>query len=359
MKAVTTVPGQEGSARLDDMPDPEAGRDECVVRVLEVGVDGTDREIAEGKYGEAPDGEERLVLGHECLGVVERGTGDLKEGALVVPTVRRACPQLCPNCAAGEYDFCATGDYRERGIAGAHGFMANRFAERPEHLIPVPAELRDVAVLVEPLAILERSWRLIDEIQQRLVWQPRRVVITGAGNMGLLAAFLAGLRGLDILIYSRGTQGGAVARIMEQVGCEYVDSEDKSLADAVTGFGKPDVVIEGTGHSPLALESMQVLAINGVACLLGVTPGENMTEVDSDQLNQQLVMGNRVAFGSVNAHRSDYEAARDRMPRIRERWEGALDSFITHRRPLDDFQAALDEDDPKELKTVLKVSGDE
>lgn len=355
MKAVTTVPGEAGTARLDDVEDARPHRGECLVRVLEVGVDGTDREIAEGEYGEAPPGAERLVLGHECLGVVEQGAGSLDEGALVVPTVRRACPQLCPNCAAGEYDFCSTGDYRERGISGAHGFMAERFTERPEHLIPVPPDLRDVAVLVEPLAILERSWRLVDEIQQRLVWQPRRVIITGAGNMGLMAAFLAGLRGLDNLIYSRGTQAGAVARIMEQLGCTYVNSEDSTLADAAREFGAPDVVIEGTGHSPLALDAMQVLAINGVACLLGVTPGQHVTEVDSNRLNRQLVMGNRVVFGSVNAHLTDYEAARDRLPRIRERWPGALDSFITHRRSLDDFQAALDEDDPEELKTVLEV----
>jgi glucose 1-dehydrogenase len=356
MRGVTVAPGDEGTARLEDLPDPRAGVGECLVRVLEVGVDGTDREIDGGEYGDAPEGEDRLVLGHECLGRVERGCGDIAEGTLVVPTVRRGCPQRCPNCAAGEYDFCATGDYTERGIKGAHGFMADLFTERPEHLIPVPADLRAVAVLVEPLAILERTFRHIDEIQQRLVWTPRRIVLTGAGNMGIMAAFLAGLRDMEILMYSKGEQTGATASILDQVGCEYVDSDDKSLAEATAGFGAPDIVIEGTGFSPLAWDAIDVLAINGIACLLSVTPGEETVEIDSDRLNRRMVLGNRVVFGSVNAHRTDYERARDDMPRIRDRWPGALDSFITHRRSLDDFRAALDEEDPAELKTVLEVA---
>jgi glucose 1-dehydrogenase len=358
MKAVTVLPGEAGSARLDTIDEPDAGDGKCLVRVIEVGVDGTDREIDAGEYGEAPAGEDRLVLGHECLGRVERGSGELREGTLVVPTVRRSCPQRCPNCAAGEYDFCATGDYHERGIKEAHGFMAEQFAERPEHLIPVGEDLRDVAVLIEPLAILERTFRHIDEIQARLVWKPRRMIVTGAGNMGMMAAFLAGLRGLDILVYSKGTQEGATARIMDQVGCEYVDSDEKSLAEAAESFGAPDIVIEGTGFSPLAWEAIEVLDVNGIVCLLSVTPGEEMVEIDSDALNNQMVMGNRVVFGSVNAHRNDYEGARDDLPRIRDRWAGALESFITHRRPLDDFRAALDEEDPSELKTVLEVNGD-
>lgn len=359
MHAVTVKPGQERSSRLEEVNDADPGDDECLVRVLEVGVDGTDREIDGGEHGAPPDGEQRLVLGHEALGVVERraerGEPRLEEGTLVVPTVRRACPQNCPNCAAGEYDFCSTGDYLERGIERAHGFMCERFAERPDQLIPIPDELRDIGVLLEPLAILERTYRHIDAIQQRLVWQPRRVILTGAGNMGIMGAFLAGLRGLDILMYSRGKQEGAAADILGQLGCEYVDSEEESLAEAAEAFGKPDIVIESTGFSPLAWDAIDVLALNGIVCLLSVTGGDREVEIESDRLNRKMVLGNRVVFGSVNAHHKDYEQARADLGRIREAWPGAIDGFITHRRPLDDFRAALDEADKSELKTVLEV----
>jgi glucose 1-dehydrogenase len=359
MRAVTVNPGEERSGRLDEIEEPTPSDDECLVRVLEVGVDATDREIDGGEHGQSPDGEERLVLGHEALGVVERraerGEPRLEEGTLVVPTVRRGCLQNCPNCAAGEYDFCSTGDYLERGIERAHGFMCERFTERPEHLIPVPDKLRDIGVLLEPLAILERTYRHIDEIQQRLVWRPRRVILTGAGNMGVMGAFLAGLRELDILMYSRGKQEGATADILGRLGCEYVDSEEKSLADAAEAFGKADIVIEGTGFSPLAWDAIEVLALNGIVCLLSVTGGDKQVEIESDKLNRKLVLGNRVVFGSVNAHHRDYEQAREDLSRIREAWPDALESFITHRRPLDDFRAALDEEDKAELKTVLEV----
>jgi glucose 1-dehydrogenase len=358
MRAVTVAPGQQRSARMDEMADPAPGPEECLVHVLEVGVDATDREIDGGDHGTAPDGTDRLVLGHECLGVIEEADTQcgLEKGTLVVPTVRRPCPQRCPNCAAAEYDFCSTGDYLERGIERAHGFMCERFAERAEHLIVLPHELRAIGVLLEPLAILERSWRLIDEIQQRMVWKPQRVILTGAGNMGIMGVFLAGLRDLDILVYSRGTPVGATARILEQVGCDYIDSNERTLQEAVESFGAPDVVIEGTGFSPLAWDAIDVLALNGIACLLSVTGGDMQAEIPSDELNRRMVLGNRVVFGSVNAHRADYEQARDSMPLIRERWPGAIDSFITHRRPLDEYRAALDEDDKAELKTVLELS---
>lgn len=360
MRAVAVRAGEAETAELIEVDDPVPDRDECLVRVLEVGVDGTDREIEEGAYGEAPSGEARLIIGHECLGVVERaaaGAGDgVGEGALVVPTVRRSCPQRCRNCADGMYDFCSTGDYLERGIKQRHGYMCERFADRPVHLVPVPSDLRDVAVLLEPLAILERTYRLIQRIQERLIWEPRRAVITGAGNMGMMAVFLAGLRGLDILVYSRGRQPASVMQTLDQVGCTYVDSETRPLQDAAAEFGRADIVIEGTGHSALAWDGIEVLAVNGIACLLSVTSGDETVEIPSDRLNRKMVLGNRVAFGSVNAHRQDFERGLEDMRTIRERWDGALERFITHRRPLEQYREALHEEDSSELKTVLEVA---
>jgi glucose 1-dehydrogenase len=359
MRAVAVEAGRESTAELVEVDTPSPADGEYLVRVLEVGVDGTDREIDAGVYGDAPEGERRLILGHECLGVVEDGGGGgdaLRRGALVVPTVRRACPQLCRNCGAGEYDFCSTGDYLERGIKGAHGFMCEYVTERAEHLIPVPAELRDVAVLLEPFSILERAYRLIYEMQERLVWEPERAIVTGAGNMGVIAAFLGGLRDLELLVYSRGEQPDTISRTLEQVGCTYVDSEKESLQEAAERFGSPDIVIECTGFSPLAWDGMEVLAVNGAACLLSVTPGDDDARIPSDRLNRRMVLGNRLVFGSVNAHRTDFERGLADMRAVRARYPGALERFITHRRPLEEYAEALHEEDPAELKTVLELA---
>jgi glucose 1-dehydrogenase len=356
MQAVAVRPGEAGSAALIDIDAPQPGAGECLVRVLEVGIDGTDREIDAGEYGEAPEGSEHLVLGHECAGVVERGCEEsrLREGTLVVPTVRRPCPQRCPNCEAGAPDFCSTGDYLERGIKGAHGFMCELFTERPEHLVPVPDELRAMAVLLEPISILQRTYRQMFEIQQRLIWQPQRVFITGAGNMGVMAAFLARLHDLDALVYSRGDATGVLARFFDRLDCDYVNSEEESLAEVAGRVGAPDIVIEGTGFSPLAWDAAKVLALNGVACLLSVTQGDTKAKIASDKLNRRMVLGNRLIFGSVNAHREDFERGVETLRTIGERWPGLLEQFITHRRPFKAFAEGLREQASDELKTVLE-----
>lgn len=358
MRAVVVTPKEKESARVVERSEPVAREEECLLRPLMVGIDGTDREIDAGEYGTAPGSDDGLIPGHESLAVVERAAAKGKgpaRGDLVVATVRRSCPQRCPNCAAGEYDFCSTGDYLERGIKGAHGYLAELYTERPEHLIVVPPELGDAAVLLEPFSILERAYRQIREIQRRLIWLPRRVIITGAGNMGVIAALLARLRGLDTLVFSRGEQQGAAGRILARIGAEYVNSEQRSLAETAEEFGAPDIVIEGTGYSPFAWEGVEVLAINGIACLLSVTGGDRSVKIRSDELNTRMVLGNRLVFGSVNAHRRDFESGAETIQAILTRWEGVLDWFITHRRSLDEIREALAEDDPDELKTVIEM----
>jgi glucose 1-dehydrogenase len=358
MKGAAVKPGKEKSTRTRDLPLPAPMGGECLVRVLEVGIDATDREIDAGDYGEGPPDTDYLILGHEVLGVIEQlpqqGAGDLRKGDLVVATVRRACPQLCANCDAEEYDFCSTGDYLERGIKGAHGYLAEFFTERPEFLVRVPEGLRTGGVLLEPMSILERSFRQIYEIQSRLVWRPRRVLITGAGNMGVVAALLARLQGLDALVYSRGEQEGGAGDILRETGAGYFNSDKGSIADAVEELGgAPDIGIEGTGHSPLSWELAESLATNGIACLLGVAKGDVHTRIPSDELNTKLVLGNRTVFGSVNAHRTDFERGVDDLLSIQSRWPEVLPRFITHEYTVDEIRTALDLDDPLELKTII------
>jgi threonine dehydrogenase-like Zn-dependent dehydrogenase len=361
MRAVSVKPAAAHSAQLGDMPAPEPTDEECLVRVLEVGICGTDREIAIGEDGDAPEGAERLIIGHESIGTVARvgrKAQGVRKGDLVVATVRRPCPELCINCRDGEYDFCLTGNYRERGIKQLHGYLAESYAESPQFLIHIPNELRDVAVLLEPLSVVEKAYRQIQAIGQRCHWRPGRVLITGSGSISLLATLLARLRGLTVLVYSRGAPHGAEAEVIRELGADYIDSTQRSLADAVRAFGAPppDIAIEATGYSPFAWEVAGVLRTNGIACLLSVTGGNRTAQLPVDVLNKYLVLGNRLVFGSVNAHRKDFERGVEDIQQAQARWPGLMRRFITRRLPLDRFQEVLDGHPEGDIKTVLELT---
>lgn len=359
MRAVAVRPGRSRSAELVELPRPRCREGEALVRMLEVGIDGTDRELDAGAYGEAPPGDNLLVIGHEPLGVVLEacpGVDYVRAGDIVVPTVRRPCPARCPNCRLGEFDFCLTGDYQERGIKGLHGYLSEYVAVEADFLVRVPPDLGPVAVLVEPLAVVEKAFRQAYLIQQRMVWEPQRVLVTGAGGVGILAAMLARLHGLEVLVYSLGSATGAREKILRQIGAEYVDAKSRSLAEAVERFGAPDLAIEATGHSPVAWEVVEVLHRNGVACLLSVTGGDRTAAIPSDRLNNLLVLGNRLVFGSVNAHRRDLEQAITDLAALRDLWPRALERFITRRVPMEQLRAALDAGGEGDLKTVIEVT---
>jgi threonine dehydrogenase-like Zn-dependent dehydrogenase len=281
-----------------------------------------------------------------------------KKGDLVVATVRCPCPERCLNCRNGEYDFCQTGNYRERGIRRLHGFLSEYYTERPEFLVGVPKDLRDAAVLLEPLSIVEKAFRKIKKIQERLLWEPQRVLITGAGGIGILAAFLARLRGLDTLVYSRGPASGARGEILQRIGADYADVRECTLHVAAEVVGAPDVAIEATGFSPLAWGLAGVLQRNGIACLLSVTGGGRKAEIPSDKLNSRLVLGNRLVFGSVNAHRLDFERGVKDLQTICGRCPSALERFITRRLPLQHIRESLVTKDEGGLKTMIDVAAE-
>src|SRR5919202_6146600 len=191
MDAIAVTPRTPGSARPVKLQQPPAAPGSVLVRVLEVGIDGTDTEIDKGEYGEAPKGEDVLVIGHEGLGRVEAvgsGVSGFHKGDLVVATVRR--PDDCINCRAGENDMCLTGNYTERGIKGAHGYMAQYYAEKPEYLVHIPEAIRAFAALLEPLSIVEKAIFQAWKIQERMIWEPKNAVVLGAGPIGLLGTIL-------------------------------------------------------------------------------------------------------------------------------------------------------------------------
>ena len=222
MRAITTIPGTPDSARLDEMPEAPDEPGTLLVDAVAIGVCGTDAEILAGTYGQPPPGRERLIIGHENLGRVRTAPAgsDFSPGDLVVGVVRRPDPAPCAACAAGEWDMCKTGTYTERGITGRDGYAAERYRLEPAFAVPVPEALGTLGVLVEPTTIVAKAWEQIERIGARAVWRPFRVLITGAGPIGLLAALLGRQRGLEVHVVDRVTDGPKPA-LVAALGATY------------------------------------------------------------------------------------------------------------------------------------------
>jgi glucose 1-dehydrogenase len=333
VQALVTQPGHPHTTHIEDVPAVEAREGEVLVRTLEVGVCGTDREISEGLFGIAPEGEQLLVLGHEALAVVERDGYGFTRGQLVTATVRRSCGH-CLACAEDSPDSCLTGDYSERGITRLHGYARELVAEDPEQLVAIPKSLGRVGVLAEPTSICERALRHARAIGGRQPWQLERALVIGAGAIGLLMTYL--LRLADVEVWTASLE--PANELVEQSGARYVSTHDDELSE----LGKFDLVIEAAGNAQLMAQTLGLLRRSGVACLLGIDPRVQTVELDGPVLGVDTILENRVLFGSVNAHRQDWLAAVADLDLARERWPEALDQFVTLRIPLDRFQEAFE-----------------
>jgi threonine dehydrogenase-like Zn-dependent dehydrogenase len=350
MHAITVVPGVANSARLDDLPEPPQSDGALLVRTLALGVCGTDRDIVSGKYGTAPAGEQRLVLGHESLGQVEEapaGSG-FKPGDLVVGIVRRPDPVPCPACAAGEWDMCRNGRYSERGIKERHGYGAERFRLEPEFAIKVDPQLGKLGVLLEPASIVAKAWDHIERIGRRSPsWQPNTLLVTGAGSIGLLGALMGTQRrGIELHVVDHN-RNEPKESLVQGLGGIYHPGGMESVADL-----KPDILIECTGAPAVIRHCLASTAPAGIVCLAGVTEAGAKFELDIGLLNRTMVLDNDVVFGSVNANRLHYEMAADALRRADKRWLAAL---ITRRVPLVRFAEAL-EHRPGDIKVVIEFA---
>ena len=344
MRAVTIEPGRPGSLRLEDVVDPPPDEGGLLARTLAVGICGTDRELIAGHYGEAPVGSRRLVLGHESLASVIEAPPDsgFKAGDLIVGIVRHPDPVPCVNCAAGEWDMCRNGLYTERGIRQAHGFAAERFRTEPEFAVRVERSLGLPAVLLEPTSVVAKAWEHIEHIGRRARWAPRRVLVTGAGTVGLMAALLAAQRGLEVHVLDHA-EGGIKPELVRALGATYHAGPLSAL-----GFA-PDVVVECTGVAELIVETMTLTMRGGIVCLTGLSNGEHRIPLDVNCLNRILVLENDVVLGSVNANRRHYDLAAAALARANRAW---LERIITRRLPLDCWHEAY-EKRRGEIKTVL------
>ncbi len=355
MRAVVITPGQKASNRLVEVPDPTPKSGEALIGVLSVGVDGTDDELVSGQYGQAPEGEDQLIIGHESLGRVVEPAGDLPAGQLVAAIVRRPDPVPCLNCAHDEWDYCLNGQYTERGIQGRHGFLAEYYTEHPRYPVRVPDELERVGMLVEPTTISVKAFEQVEVIQRRLTWQPQRALVTGAGPIGLLAAAVLALRGLEVVVYNRSESGPKVD-LTRELGAQYVAAGSVELGhDLASEYGPFDVAIEATGFSPLAFRLLDTVGHNGVAVLTGVSGGDRTAELPVDHLNLEAVLQNKVLVGTVNADRGNFEQAVEDLVQVEQRWPGWLERMITLRPPLERYREALDRG-PQDVKAVVDVA---
>lgn len=357
MKAVAVSPGKAGNVRLVDMPLPSDGP--VLVGVRIVGLDGTDDELVSGRYGEAPPGEDSLVIGHEGLGQVHHatagGTGDLSPGDWVVATVRRPDPLPCPNCAAGQPDMCLSGLYTERGIKGRHGFLAEFYAEQPQFLVKVPRELVPAAVLLEPLAVVEKAMEQVWRLESRMAARPEKALVLGAGPVGLLSTLLLRLRGLEVYVYDL-VEKGVKRELAEAVGARYIWAREHPLESRlVADVGPVDIVVEATGQSPLAFAAIGLAGASGIVCLLGISAGDRTLQIEADRLSLDMVLQNKAVFGSVSANRRHFQAGVSRMREIEARWPGVLPAMITRRLTMEQVASGWQRS-PDDLKTVVEVS---
>lgn len=349
MRALTVRPGQRGSLRVEDVPDPRPAEGELLVEGLALGICGTDREIVAAGYGEAPPGEDLLILGHESLGRVRTappGSG-FQPGDLVVGVVRRPDPVPCPACARGEFDMCRNDRYTERGIRKLHGYGSELWTIEPEYAIKIDPELADLGVLLEPASVLAKAWDHIERIGSRAWFGPRRVLVTGAGPIGLLGALMSRQRGLEVHVLDVVTSGPK-PELVRALGATYHSTSVKE----VVAEAEPDIIIEATGVASVVFDAMENNAPAGIVCLTGVSPVNRHLRVDAGTLNRYIVLDNDVIFGTVNANVRHHELAADALAEADPGW---LEGLISRRVPLEKAAEALEprEDD---VKVVVGLS---
>ena len=337
MKAIAIRPGTPNSVHLtelekpsvDDIPDDRG----VLVRVLKVGVDATDREINDAWYGQAPNGYDFLVLGHECFGVVEAVGSRVRKicpGDYVTCTVRRPGGSIYDRI--GRSDITSEEEYYERGINLLHGYLTEYFVDDEEFIVRMPSGLKHLHVLAEPMSVAAKAVEQAFLAQQRLqVWQPQRAWVTGAGQIGLLATLILRLRGMDVWTLAKGKRTGNLkAGIAEGLGATYVSTADTSLIELADSAGKPDLIIEATGNSEIAFGCMGVLGHNGCIVWTSITGGQRQIEVPSDSLNLNWVLGNKLLLGSVNANFRHFESGIADLALGEVTWPGVVEKILTN-----------------------------
>ena len=349
MKAICVIPGKPGSVHLRDVPKPRVGDVAngrgVLVRILRVGVDGTDKEINAAEYGAAPMGYDYLTIGHESFGIVEEvgeNVNECRPGDFVVATVRRPGGSIYDKI--GTYDMTTDDVYYERGINLRHGYLTEYYVDEPEYIVKVPGGLKDIGVLLEPMSVAEKGINQAFEIQRRLrVWRPRKAAVMGSGTLGLLATLILRLRGLDVVTFGRKEAPYLNADLVGELGARYISTLATSITAATKQFGPFDLIFEGTGSSAVVFEAANNLGKNGVLILSSITGGGKTLEIPADKINLDFVLGNKVMFGTVNANREYFEAGVKDLAQGKAQFPGWANKLLTHPvSGLENFREMMD-----------------
>jgi len=367
MKAIAIVPGTK-TVRLIDRPEPRiSAPDDIKLKVLRVGICGTDREETAGGRALAPQGTKELIIGHEMLGqVVEVGkeVKRVKPGDLAVFTVRRGCGKCIP-CSMNRSDMCITGGFTERGIWGQDGYEAEYVVDKEQYVVFLPPELRTIGVLSEPTSVVEKALDEAVRVQTaRLPDAPstpdwlhgRRCLVAGLGPIGLLGAMVLRLRGAEVFGLDIVDAGSARPKWLEAIGGHYVDGRKIPIDNVAETIGPVDLILEAAGIASLDFNLLDALATNALYVLTGIPGGDRPLQVPGAALMRQLVLKNQVILGSVNAGRDYFQMSVDDLARAELRWKGHADKLITNRYQFTDFAKAFEEHPQDEIKAVVEWS---
>lgn len=365
MQAIALKPGTT-SVEIIARPEPQlAAPDDIKIRVVRVGICGTDHEEANGGRARAPDGQHELVIGHEMFGqVVEVGKSvrRVKPGDYAVFTVRRSCGKCLP-CLMNRPDMCRSGEYRERGIWRLDGYQVEYVVDKEQYVVRMPPEIEEIGVLVEPLSVAEKAIheavriqlaRLPDGLATPNWLYGRRCLVAGLGPIGLLAALVLVLRGADVYGLDIVDARTVRPRWLEAIGGQYVDGRAVAPVHVDDALGQMDLIVEAAGVPTLAFNLLDALALDGVYALTGIPSGDKMIQLPGAELMRRLVLNNQVMLGSVNAARDHFQIAVDDLSLASARWGAHVAKLITNRHPARDFGAALNRHTKDEIKVVLE-----
>lgn len=367
MKAIAITPGTK-EVHIVDRPEPTlSAPDEIKLRVLRVGICGTDREEAAGGRADAPPGQKDLVIGHEMFGQVEEvgsQVQNVRPGDFGCFTVRRGCGH-CPACLNNRSDMCSTGDYTERGIKQRDGYETELAVDQLQYFVKVPKDQVPLGVLSEPTSVAEKA---IDEalsIQAARLpgfddpqkWvEGKQVLVAGLGPIGLLAAVALKLRGAKVLGLDVVDEDSLRPTLLKQLGGSYVDGRQTRPAALDDAFGQIDMILEATGIAKVEFDLLDALGINGVYVLTGIPGGDRPLQIDGSGLMRKLVLRNQVMVGSVNASRKHFELAVEDLGKAYKTWGKTMEQLITHAVPYTNFADVLEKHPENEIKAVIEWS---
>lgn len=364
MKAISLL-NSTRQVELIDLPEPTiTAPTELKIKIIEVGICGTDREQVEAGYGDVPKGMNCLVIGHEMLGQVVETGAEVKNfavGDYAVLTVRRGCGQ-CVSCKSNRSDMCYTGQFTERGIKGQHGFEAEYVVDDEQYAVKVPESMKHIGVLTEPLSVIEKAIDEAQAIQEARLPQVKgntwfigkTALVAGLGPIGLLAAIVLKLRGAEVIGLDIVDDNSKRPQILRKLGGIYVDGRkvDTSLLD--DHFGQIDFVLEATGVAELGFQLIDALGVNGIYVMTGIPHGDRPVCITGAEMMKQLVLMNQIILGTVNASTTHYAQAIQDLKSATERWPGLVEELITKRMSYQQFKEALDLCSQDDIKTVLE-----